>query len=609
MKTRLVIILLMSVALFGQSSEGLIGHWVLDGSLKGKNTVLDQTGHYNFTATSQLPVQKNKVTAYLERKGDDDPIFIPSDQLSQPLPARDISVSAWVRIDRPNSWGGILGAMEDNGGFEKGWILGFTGEQFYFGLSTKGADDGDGRMDYITSQDSYSLTSWNHVAATYDGKTVRLYVNGKLQKESTRQSGDILYPEQFMMVLGSYVDSNEDYPTRGGLREIWLYNKVISAGTIRQQYARHKALGDIPVKGAEPRFVVKPYLQAATKTSMTVMWETNFPARAVLKYGAEVPLEKELKMDDFQTLFEVVIPNLKPQSNYFYQVEVSGKKGENIASDVFSFQTAVEDNSAFAFGVVSDTQNNPGVWGNISTRIFSERPNFVVHTGDIVGTGSNKYEWTEEFFAPGHDLMSRIPVYLILGNHEGDADNYYRYISNPDPEYYYTITYGNAQYFFIDTDRKVDAGSEQHEWLDKALAESKATWKFALHHHPPYTSDENDYGDTWKGKSKRGDQRLRPLIDLYEKYNVDMVFFGHIHDYERTWPLRDDKVDLKNGVVYIQAGGGGGSLENYAPTRSWFTAKVYRDHHYLIVNVFDKTLSLQAIDQTGRLFDQITLQK
>ncbi len=56
-------------------------------------------------------------------------------------------------------------------------------------------------------------------------------------------------------------------------------------------------------------------------------------------------------------------------------------------------------------------------------------------------------------------------------------------------------------------------------------------------------------------------------------------------------------------------GGGGGGLENYAPTRSWFTAKVHRDHHFIIVNVFGKTLQLQAIDQNGVLFDQITIQK
>lgn len=161
----------------------------------------------------------------------------------------------------------------------------------------------------------------------------------------------------------------------------------------------------------------------------------------------------------------------------------------------------------------------------------------------------------------------------------------------------------------IDTKRSVEPGSDQHRWLERELAKSKATWKFAVHHFAPYSSDENDYGDTWKEQSARGDLGLRPLVRLYEKHGLDICFFGHIHDYERTWPIRGDKIDPKHGVVYVQMGGSGGGLENHAPTRSWFTAKVHRDHHFPIVNVCGKTLQLQAIDQNGVLFDQMTLQK
>jgi predicted phosphodiesterase len=205
--------------------------------------------------------------------------------------------------------------------------------------------------------------------------------------------------------------------------------------------------------------------------------------------------------------------------------------------------------------------------------------------------------------------MSRVPIFAILGNHDQDDANYYRYICNPAPEHRYTFTYGNAQFFMIDTKRDVSPGSDQHQWLEQELSRSKATWKFAVHHFSPYSSDENDYGDTWKGKSPRGDLKLRPLVELYEKHGLDICFFGHIHDYERTWPIREDKIDQNRGVIYVQAGGAGGGLENYAPTRSWFTAKVHRDHHFVLVSICGKTLQLQAIDQNGILFDQVTLNK
>ena len=130
-----------------------------------------------------------------------------------------------------------------------------------------------------------------------------------------------------------------------------------------------------------------------------------------------------------------------------------------------------------------------------------------------------------------------------------------------------------------------------------------------MQHQPPYSSDENDYGDTWKGQSAWGDAKVRPLVDLYEKHGLDMCFVGHIHDYERSWPIRDGRVDPSRGVIYVQAGGAGGGLENYAPTRSWFTAKVHRDHHFAIVSICGRALQLQAIDQNGVLVDQLTLRK
>lgn len=199
--------------------------------------------------------------------------------------------------------------------------------------------------------------------------------------------------------------------------------------------------------------------------------------------------------------------------------------------------------------------------------------------------------------------MSRIPIFAIIGNHEGNDPNYYKYVANPSPEFYYTFNYGNAQFFLLDSARDLNPGGEIYTWLESALSVSASQWKFVIQHHPPYTSDENDYGDTYKEKSLLADPDVQPLIPLYEKYNVDIVFYGHIHDYERTWPLRQNQISHENGVVYIQTGGGGGGLENYAPTRSWFTQKVHRDHNFCLVNVHANRLEFQAIDQNGNLFD------
>jgi hypothetical protein len=102
---------------------------------------------------------------------------------------------------------------------------------------------------------------------------------------------------------------------------------------------------------------------------------------------------------------------------------------------------------------------------------------------------------------------------------------------------------------------------------------------------------------------------MRVLVPLYEKYEVDIVWVGHIHTYERTWPIWQNRVDPARGVIYIQTGGGGAELEDFAPTRSWFTAKLLRNWQYCVVLIQGKTLTMMAYDIDGRLYDYLELQK
>jgi hypothetical protein len=61
------------------------------------------------------------------------------------------------------------------------------------------------------------------------------------------------------------------------------------------------------------------------------------------------------------------------------------------------------------------------------------------------------------------------------------------------------------------------------------------------------------------------------------------VFNGHCHVYERTWPIRAGKVDLRRGVIYITSGGGGGPLESFSPVPTWFKAQNRSDYHFWVL--------------------------
>lgn len=383
-----------------------------------------------------------------------------------------------------------------------------------------------------------------------------------------------------------------------------LSGLILAAGvvlTIRTGPAGPAATAD-EAKGDAPAFVVFPYLQYATPTAITVLWETRFPGSSVVRHGVGT-LDKTAEGAKDVTLHEVTLTDLKPGTAYVYEVTTEGKAGK-VTSPLLTFQTAVGPDEAFSFVLIGDTQKNPKVTQKIATLAWQRRPNFVVHLGDVVDNGPDRREWVNELFGPCKELFARVPVYPCIGNHERNHAHYYRYFALPAPEYYYRFRYGNADFFSVDTNKKVGPGTEQYQWLDRELARSDAKWKFVFHHHPAYTSDDDDYGNTWRGlRSAQGDRNVRQLVPLYEKHGVDMAFNGHIHVYERTWPIRAGKVDREKGVRYITSGGGGGRLENFAPVPTFFKAQCRSDYHFCLVTIHGGALSFKAFDQNGMLFD------
>ena len=458
-------------------------------------------------------------------------------------PTDTFTVTAWCSIHEGTRYGGLIGIHEDNGSFEKGWVVGYDATHFYVTLSTEKTDDGDGKLVLLRSSKPYQKNQFYYLAATYDGKELTLFINGKKDASTKSVGGKIIYPKKPRVTVAGYLDQDENYPLTGEMISAQLYRDVASAK--RTHNFQHNA--NSPKQAGrpsahQPPLGHRPISPITTTSATTVMWETSKDAEdspletAECKEAVEGPEEKRIH--------EIRIKGLKPGTQYFYRTksEAAGTDGPQVLmSEVRTFQTDGGPGTPFAFAVISDTQGNPKVSGALAQMAWSHRPNFLLHPGDLVSTGGKKQEWVGQFFASMEPLVSRVPLFPVLGNHEQNSANYYNYMSLPDPEYFYTYTYGNAQFFMVDTNKKCGPGSEQYQWLEKQLEASKATWKILCHHHPAYTSDENDYGDLWKtNKSTRGDL-ARHLAHLAHKKGVDLIWNDRIHSYERTWPLQQGK--------------------------------------------------------------------
>ncbi len=535
-----------------------------------------------------------------------------SDEARQHLPKREMSIAAWVRLEDNLEQGTIISYRgDDDGG--RGWTLGFRHGAFVFALAAE-KPSGPRRVGYLLSQTKIERGRWYFVVATYDGSAMRLYVNGKPEAESLEQSGDIAYPADAPYVIGARFDRRGDDLMEGALFELKAYGRTLAAEEIAAVAKKgDKLIAWNPTPEKDLVLVVQPYLQFATQDSIKVMCETSRPSKMRVDYAEVQPLENGAESDGMELINTVKLTGLKTGTRYFYRVTCTNEKGAEVRGLLSSFQTAPAADRAWAFAVIGDTQRNPEVTRKCADGAYSRRPDFLMHCGDVVDDGYAKHQWVKDLFEPCSRLMSHVPTFPVIGNHEKDSHWYYDYFALPDPEYYYTFKYGNAQFFMVDSNRPLDPGSPQYEWLDKELGASTATWKFTCHHHPCFSSEENDYGDHERGAKDKnftyGDVDAQKLIPLYEKHGVDIAFNGHIHYYERTWPIFEMAVNHKQGVRYITSGGGGGGLEEAAPQRTWFNLHFQRAFHYCYAAIHDRTIVFKAYDIDGRLFDTFELAK
>jgi len=524
------------------------------------------------------------------------------------VPEHAFTVEAWLLVHVPGPIGAVTGQFAPDKVEDAGWYLAYHDDACYFGASTA-----EGPA--VLEADGAAMKPWNgwwyQVAAAYDGARLRLYINGEAAGEAELPA-PMRAADTEDLAVWAYLNDEPNMQLGNLMQGLWLYDRALDPDAVKARFETLSRRADEGrLFGGRAHYTAGPILQMVQQDRATILWEIDRPATATVYYGGGLSLENTITIDKAARLHEVTLEGLETGRQHYYRVEAETADGTVLDSGRLTFQTAVAEDQPYSYIVIGDTETRPHVNHRLAKALWGERPNFVMNVGDLTDSGRKprRFEWTHEYLSAMTPLFSRVPVFPVPGNGESDLYWYRHYHALPGGEAYYSFRYGNAEFFMLNSNELILPVTEQYQWLDKALQESTATWKFAAHHHPPYTSDENDYGDTYAKGSAWGDPRVRALVPLYEQYGVDIVFFGHIHSYERTWPLMDGAVRKDNGVVYIQTGGGGGNLENAAPMRTWFMRKFYRGHHYCLLNVHGGTLDYKMYDLDGRLRDAFRIEK
>jgi hypothetical protein len=326
----------------------------------------------------------------------------------------------------------------------------------------------------------------------------------------------------------------------------------------------------------------KPYLTPTSSptNSINVNWNTENLAPTQIAYGLTPDLEDTVNLAGLRNYHHIKLGDLLPDTKYFYRILPFG--------DVKAFTTFPLESDSFSFVVYGDTRGDSSVHQSVINGMASFNFRFLIHTGDLVNDGDNADNW-REFFNVADTLLQFTHFLPALGNHEKPYWPYDTFFALPDSEYFYSVRYGNA--FFIVLNSEFDIKGFQREWLISELTaarkDSTLDWLFVAFHRPVYSAGR--YGD-------------RPHIreawaHILEEYDVDIVFAGHDHNYQRT--------DEIKGVTYIITGGGSAPLYG-VDMRRWL-AYAEATHHFCLVRIMGSKLILEAIKPDGTVFDQLVM--
>ncbi len=307
---------------------------------------------------------------------------------------------------------------------------------------------------------------------------------------------------------------------------------------------------------------------------------------------------------------EIDFANLAADSKYYYRTRYKENDSATsfLSGTEHSFQTQRSVGRAFTFAIEADphldTNSNPKSYALTLQNILTAKPDFLIDLGDIFM--SEKQAVINQTVITNRHLLFRpyfnqvchsVPLYLVIGNHEGElgwrldgtsnslpvmASNTRKlYYPNPLPntfysgntkeepfvglrENYYAWQWGDALFIVLDpfwyTLLKPDwgwtLGEEQYNWFKNVISTSQARFKFVFCHNlvggkgndarggteyaGMFEMGGNNLDSTW-GFDLRRPSWEKPIHQLMVENNATIFFHGHDHFFGKQ---------EKDGIIY-----------------------------------------------------------
>ncbi|KAJ8634210.1 hypothetical protein MRB53_027546 [Persea americana] len=351
----------------------------------------------------------------------------------------------------------------------------------------------------------------------------------------------------------------------------------------------------------------------------------------------------------FHTSF---LKNLWPNQEYTYKLGHRLNSGSYVWSKIYSFKAPPfpGQNSLQRVIIFGDTgkaerdgsneyQNyQPGAL-NTTDQLIKDLDNYdiVFHIGDMPYANGFLSQW-DQFTEMVSPISSTVPYMVASGNHERDWPNSGSFYADADSggecgvpaetmfyvpaenraKYWYSVDYGMFHFCIADSEHDWREGTEQYKFIEKCLASAdrqKQPWLiFAAHRVLGYSSN-SWYAEQGSFEEPMGRSSLQKL---WQKYRVDMAFYGHVHSYERTCQIYENICvnsetshfsGIVNGTIHVVAGGGGSHLSAFTDLKTKWS--IYKDYDFGFVKLtaFNHTSLLFEYKKSrdGKVYDSFTI--
>jgi len=227
----------------GGDRTGLVGWWTLDRTdiyyAGTATTTYDRSGKNNTgtlvigaDATSgALTTGKIKQAIDFDGTNDYIDLFTNSPSTST-LSPQQLTISAWVRLDAVG--GGSWSWIVSNASFSKNVTGGF-------GLLRNSANTYAFNVNIFSQQASTGVIAaldgrWHHLVGTFDGSTMIAYLDSVSGTPVSYVSAITYYADEIFNIGSSVVNTSYTYFWNGGIDDVRLYNRALSAKEVKNLY-------------------------------------------------------------------------------------------------------------------------------------------------------------------------------------------------------------------------------------------------------------------------------------------------------------------------------------------------------------------------------------